>query len=154
MVVTCIAITFYSDRLMVLGDQPSLPEHHRAIVWQWFLENFESYLSGKSEQQQQQQLQQDQNVSEEALNRSTGSDHGLTADMQLKQKALSPSIFDSDGKKECRASIFMVFILLRAIDVSVVHSQSYAVRCMLIFFENFDFSLTYSAGKEERLWSV
>ena len=81
-------------RLMILGDQPSLPDHHCALVWQWFLQHFQSYLSGKTEQQQ---LQQEQQLSEEELGHSTSSDQGLTIDMQLRDRALSPSIFDSDG---------------------------------------------------------
>ena len=106
---------------MILGDQPTLPEHHRAIVWQWFLENFEGYLSGRTEQL----LQQDQSTSDEALSHSTGSDHGLTADMQLMQKALSPSVFDSDGETEFRVSKIHCIHLNRKAKMSAVRSLSY-----------------------------
>ena len=81
---------------MILADQPTLPDHHRAIVWQWFLEYFQGYLSGKTEQLQELQQEQ-QHLSGEELSHRSSSDQGLTLDMQLLQRALSPSIFDSDG---------------------------------------------------------
>ena len=98
----------FLSRLMMLSEQASLPNHHRALGWQWLLKCVYDHLTRDTEQQWQHQQQLEEEQREQDLG-SGDLPHALVAHMpalnqdlalevELRQRTLSPSIFDCDGE--------------------------------------------------------
>ncbi len=73
-------LTTTTTRLLTLASQATLPDHHRALVWEWLLRwpresiTSDSHLEGENQEE-----------------------HNMAFEMELRHKVLQPSLFDSHG---------------------------------------------------------
>ena len=90
-------------RLLLLCGQTTLPDHHRALLWEWLvqwpLDSKSFTATGQEEREKEDEEGEEEGGEAMGEERGVATDHTSKEEEDLKQKVLQPSPFDSLGKQ-------------------------------------------------------